>query len=100
MRGRQSWNVSCGSECPSTMRSITIALCLFASVSLAQKSEPAKKPVLPEQNVNFGDGSHINGTLKHPTGEIYSVPPKAKFGSLIQVRMNFNDKLQESVHEM
>jgi hypothetical protein len=79
------------------MRSITIALCFLASASsFAQgKAEPAPKA----QNVTFDDDL-VKGELMRPAGTIYSVPPRAKFGSLIQVRMSFNDKLAESVHEM
>ena len=81
------------------MRLALVALCCVASVSLAQKTQPNQKTA-PNQQVIFDGDDLIKGTLQHPTGEIYSVPPRAKFGSLIQVRMNFNDKLRESVHEM
>ena len=77
------------------MRSIATALCLLASVSLAQKSEPAPKA----QQVDF-TGSNIGAERATPLGEIYLAHPKKKFDCRIQVRMNFNDKLRESVHEM
>ena len=82
------------------MRSIVIGLCLVAASALAQKTEPSPKKQPAAQRVIFDSDDLIEGGLQHPTGEIYSVPPRAKFGSLIQVRMNFNDKLRESVHEM
>jgi len=47
----------------------------------------------------FGEGE-VEGVIQKPAVPIYAVPPRAKFGCLIQVRMNFNDKLAESVHEM
>ena len=82
------------------MRSLIAFLCLSSGLSLAQHPEVApKSPKPPIQNVDFGDTT-IPGERVVPIGEIYSVPPKAKFRCLIQVRMNFDDKLRESVHEM
>ena len=77
------------------MRSLILAVGLLASVSLAQQ----KKPDLPVQNVDL-TGADITGVVATPLGEIYLQPPKAKFDCLVRVRMNFNDKLRESVHEM
>lgn len=79
------------------MRSILIALCLVATASVAQKSETAKPS--PVQRVDFSE-IDIGADRLTPLGEIYVVPPRAKFNCLIQRRMNFNDKLRESVHEM
>lgn len=81
------------------MRSLIIALSLVSAVSLAQQPEAPKSPKPQIQNIEFTP-SEVSGTPEKPLGNIYFVPPKAKFGCLIQVRMNFNDKLAESVHEM
>ena len=82
---------------PSAMRSISIALCLVASVSFAQKTEPAPRPKV--QTVTFSE-TGIGGDREVPLGEYYGIPPAPKFLRLFKVRVNFNDKLQESVHEM
>ena len=82
------------------MRPLITALCLVSAVALAQQPEPApRSPKPPVQNIEF-DGTKITGEQDVPLGRIYLVPPKAKFGSMIRVRMNFDDKLRESVHEM
>ena len=82
------------------MRSFIAAVALVSSVSLAQQPERAPKSQKPRiQNVEF-TASEISADTAVPLGTIYLVPPKAKFDSLIRVRMNFNDKLAESVHEM
>ena len=78
------------------MRSI-LALCLTASVSFAQKTEPAPRPKV--QTITFGDVG-IGGEREMPIGEYYGIPPKPIFVRLFKVRVNFNDKLRESVHEM
>ncbi|MDP1830363.1 MAG: hypothetical protein Q8L48_44285 [Archangium sp.] len=78
------------------MRSITIALCFLASASFAQgKNEPRAKP----QIVEFQPADVI-GKGEVPVGAYYGIPPKPKFKRMIRVRLNFNDKLAESVHEM
>ena len=80
------------------MRQILVALCLVSAASLAQSPAPTPKPAA--QELIFDSSDTVKGTIVRPLGNIYSVPPKAKFGCLIERRMNFNDKLQESVHEM
>ena len=75
------------------MRSLLVSVTLLASVSFAQH----QKPDLPVQKVDFAETSLTAGRGT-PLGEIYAPPPKAKFDCLIQVRMNMNDKLRESVH--
>lgn len=78
------------------MRSITIALCFLGSAAFAQgKTQPTPKP----QIVEF-QPSDVIGKGELPVGAYYGVPPKPKFGCLIQLRLNMNDKLAESVHEM
>lgn len=82
------------------MRPLITALCLVSVVSFAQQPEPApKSPKAPVQNIEFTP-SEVSGGREGPALPIYAIPPRAKFGCLIQVRMNMNDKLAESVHEM
>ncbi len=77
------------------MRSLMLAVGLFASIGAAQQ----KKPEVPAQNADF-TATDITAAPAKPLGEIYLHPPKSKFDCLIEVRMNFNDKLRESVHEI
>ena len=79
------------------MRSIVAIACLVATTALAQKAEPAQRPRV--QVIDFNE-TKIGGERFVPIGELYAVPPRAKFDCLIQVRMKFDDKLRESVHEM
>ena len=51
------------------------------------------------QTITFGDVG-IGGEREMPIGEYYGIPPKPIFVRLFKVRVNFNDKLRESVHEM
>lgn len=81
------------------MRTLTVGLLLLASVSLAQQPQTIETPA-PAQTVTFDNSGVIKGGVDHPTLGIYALPLKRKFDCLIQVRMNFNDKLRESVHEM
>lgn len=78
------------------MRSMTVALCLVATFALAQ---PAPNPPPKATNVDL-TGSTIIGATEVPLGTIYLPHPKVKFDSLIRVRMNMNDKLAASVHEI
>ena len=82
------------------MRSLTTVLCLVSAVSFAQQPESAPKSQKPQvQKVDF-TASEISADTAVPLGTIYLVPPKPKFGRMLKVRMNFDDKLAESVHEM
>lgn len=82
------------------MRSIIVAVALVSSVSLAQQPEVTpKSPKPPIQNLDL-TGTTISGEQAVPLGHIYVLPTKPKFGRLLKVRMNFDDKLRESVHEM
>ena len=78
------------------MRAITIA-CFVASAAIAQ--QPATNSAPKATSADF-TATPITGERLIPLGEIYSPAPKAKFDSLIRVRMNMNDKLAASVHEM
>ncbi len=82
------------------MRALLLPAVLLASSVLAQSEAPKLNPKAPVQKVNFGEGDLIEGGLQHPMGEIYMVPTNPKFSSLIKVRVNFDDKLRASVHEM
>ena len=76
------------------MRVVLVASLLVASLGSAQ-TQPTPKP----QKVEFGDDL-IEGGREVPLGAIYEVVKRPGFHSLIKVRMNFDDKLRESVHEM
>lgn len=78
------------------MRSLIIACCVLGSASFAQQQQPT--PKAKPQTVDFNPTT-MTGERGLPIGELYAVPRKPVFGRLIQVRMNFNDKLAESVHE-
>lgn len=78
------------------MRSMIIACCVLGSASLAQQPEPTPKP--KAQNLEF-TGQEIEAGPLIPLADIYFGSPKPKFRSLIKLRMNFDDKLAESVHE-
>lgn len=81
------------------MRFFLLLTPLIAAHALAQPTlRPTPRPT--PQVIDFVETDLIEGGTQKPLGEIYSVPPKSTFKSLIQVRMNFNDKLKESVHEM
>ena len=79
------------------MRALALCCALLTLSAFAQTGEP--RPDRKVQKVDF-TGDLIEGGTLVPMGDIYLPPPKAKFGSLIKVRMNFDDKLRESVHEM
>lgn len=78
------------------MRFVLVSL-VFASVSLAQ-TNPTPKP--KPQVVDFEKGTDIDGQKAIPLGALYLAKPDPIFKSLIKVRMSFDDKLRESVHEM
>jgi hypothetical protein len=75
------------------MRSFTLALLLVAAPSFAQTSPKPKV-----QNVEFTP-TDIEAKPEMPLGGYYGPPVKPKFDCLIKVRVNFNDKLADSVHE-
>jgi hypothetical protein len=78
------------------VRLALVASLLLSALASAQTQQPQPKP----QKIDFGDDL-INGERETPLGEIYIEPVRpGGFKSLIKVRMNFNDKLRESVHEM
>lgn len=77
---------------------VLAALSLPVFAQSGNASQPAKKA--PVQQLDFGEGDLIEGGRATGLGEIYVVPPNPKFKSLIKIRMNFDDKLRESVHEM
>ncbi len=82
------------------MRFMVLVGALVATAASAQSERLNTTPRPATQTVDFGDGDLIDGTRALGLGDIYIVPPHPKFPSLIKVRMNFNDKLRESVHEM
>lgn len=80
------------------MRFVLVSL-VFASVSLAQTNPPQKTVAPKPQNIIFGDDL-IEGGVDGPEGQVVYGKSKARFESMIKVRVNFDDKLRESVHEM
>lgn len=82
------------------MRKLTALVLVVSSLAFAQteSAKPAQKP--KPQNIIFGEGSDIDGEFAVPMGELYTIPDKPKFSSLIKVRTSFNDKLMASVHEL
>ena len=82
------------------MKKLVAVFAVLSLAAFAQTEQPQPSKKAPVQKVDFTGGDLIEGELAHGLGEIYLVPPKAKFGSLIKLRMNFDDKLRESVHEM
>jgi hypothetical protein len=70
---------------------ITAALLIY---SLSQKAVPPKP-----QHLDFSDDL-IEGTLKTPEVEAIQTYRPPKFGNLIKVRSNFDDKLMKSVEQM
>jgi hypothetical protein len=70
---------------------ITAALLVY---SLSQKAVPPKP-----QHLDFSDDL-LTVELKQPDGEIYVDIKPPKFGNLIKVRTNFDDKIIKSVEQM
>jgi hypothetical protein len=59
----------------------------------------SQKPVPPKQHIEFGDDL-IEGTLKSPDVQAIDTYKPPKFGNLIKVRSNFDDKIIKSVEQM
>lgn len=76
------------------MRPLIVVFFLVASVALAQQPPPSKP-----QTVNFTP-TEVEAGRVIPLAQIYLAPTKKTFARMIKVRMNFNDKLAQSVHEM
>lgn len=77
-------------------KTLALLMVLLAVPAFAQTEQEKKKV----QNVTFDQGSDVTGTTVGPVGEYYGIPKRPDFKRLIKVRMNFDDKLRESVHEM
>jgi hypothetical protein len=67
-------------------------------VALLMNAE-ARKPS-PATNVTFGEGDVIEGKLDGPDLGVIETYKPPKFGSLIKVRKNFDDKIVRSVDQM
>ncbi len=84
------------------VRRLVVVLLLAAPVFAQTKPKENPAPTQPPkaQNLIFGESDVIEGTLDQPDlGVTYGRPPP-KFNSMIQVRMNFDDKLRDSVGKM
>jgi hypothetical protein len=84
------------------MRKLTLVAVLLSSMAFAQtgKKQVESKPLPKTQTLIFGDGSEITADVERPYDEQITTRPHAKFGSMIRVRTDFNDKLMQSVHEL
>jgi hypothetical protein len=83
------------------MRKLIALTLVVSSLAFAQTEPPKSQTTKPKpQNIIFGEGSDIDGEFAVPMGELYTIPDKPKFSSLIKVRTSFNDKLMASVHEL
>lgn len=83
------------------MKQLVAILTVLAVPALAQR-QPQPHESAPPQKVQQVDftGDLIGGDREIPLGTIYAVPQRPTWKSLIKVRMNFDDKLAQSVHEM
>jgi hypothetical protein len=83
------------------MRALLL-IALFAVPAVAQttaEKKPEKR--LPVQHLDITNDDLIEGTLQGPSGSYVVAPPeRGPFPSLIKVRVNFNDKMLESVHSL
>jgi hypothetical protein len=68
-------------------------------LSLSQTSIPHKVERAVDQHIVFGEDL-IEGTLKSPEVEAIQTYRPPKFGNLIKVRSNFDDKIIKSVEQM
>ncbi len=81
---------------------VLVALALSSAVSVAQtvKQAPVREAKAKVTKVDFAEGDLIDGETLAPNGVVITEPVRPKYGSLIKVRDNFNDKLAASVSEM
>ncbi|MBL9038747.1 MAG: hypothetical protein JNG84_09555 [Archangium sp.] len=82
------------------MASIATAVVVLAHVALAQVQPERPQPQrTAAQRIDFTDDL-IEGGIERPVGDMYSVPQRPRFPTLLKVRTSFNDKLMQSVNEM
>lgn len=82
------------------MQKLIAVLAVLSLPVFAQSGNSQQPKKVPVQQIDFGETDLIEGGRAVGLGEIYVVPTSPKFKSLIKIRMNFDDKLRESVHEM
>lgn len=82
------------------MKKLVAVFAVLSLSAFAQAEQPRPSKKAPVQKVDFGDGDLIEGDLATGSLDTIYVRAPVKFDSLIKLRMNFNDKLRESVHEM
>jgi hypothetical protein len=83
------------------MRKLSALALVVSSLAFAQtsKTQPAPKQPKP-QEIDFVTGSLIDGERDVPFEQRFVAHTPPKFSTLIKVRMNFDDKLMQSVNEM
>lgn len=79
---------------------LVLALSVPAFAQTSAAKQPAPKRAVPVQNVTFGDGDVLEGTVQGPDVDIVVSPNRPVFEHYKLVRENFNDKLMASVDEM
>ncbi|MFT3709101.1 MAG: hypothetical protein QM817_15760 [Archangium sp.] len=72
----------------------------MSSLAFAQTEQPKPHSTPKPQNIIFDGNDLIEAGVATPDGEFVTSRPQPKFGNLIKVRVNFNDKLMASVHEL
>lgn len=80
------------------MRKLTAVALVFSSLAFAQ-TEPKQKQPKP-QEIDFVNGSLIDGERDIPFEQRFEARVPPKFPSLIKQRLNFDDKLMASVHQL
>lgn len=82
---------------------LVLALACLAAPAVAQQGAPQRpvpRPAKPPTTEVIFTDDLIEGGRLTPLGEVYTVKPKVEFESLIRVRTNFNDKIDQSFDEL
>jgi hypothetical protein len=82
------------------MKKTLAALMVVLAVPAFAQTEQEKKKIVHVQTLDFVEGSEIDGCLIRPDVLSYELVKRPGFKSLIKMRVNFDDKLRESVHQL